>query len=135
MPIHNLTAGQVQLLVETLASGMQQARNGQAVALAVSSPQRLPSAPDVPTVAESGVPGFTTSAWFGLVVPARTPDEVVARLHRAVRAAAADPAFQARNAEIGVDVVASSPEGFGRLIAEETATTREVVRRGNIRVE
>ena len=131
----DLTTGRLEMLVETLASGMQQARAGQAVALAVSSPERLAAAPDVPTVAESGLPGFATSAWFGVAAPAGVPDAVVERLHGAIREALAGEELKHRLAEIGTDAIGSGPAEFAAFMAQETEATRQVVQRTGIRLE
>jgi tripartite-type tricarboxylate transporter receptor subunit TctC len=131
----DLTTGRLDMLVETLASGMQQVRAGQAVALAVSSPEHIASAPEVPTVAESGVPGFTSSAWFGLVAPAAVPEAVVERLNNAVREALAGEGLKHRLTELGTDAIASGPAEFAAFMAKETEMTRQVVQRTGIRLD
>ena len=131
----DLTTGRLDMLVETLASGMQQVRAGQAVALAVSAPERITSAPEVPTVAESGLAGFTTSAWFGVVAPAAVPEAVVERLNGAIREALAREELKHRLANLGTDVTVSSPNEFTAFIVQETEITRQVVQRTGIRLD
>ncbi len=108
-------------------------RDGSLRALAVSSPQRWPSLPDVPTVAEQGFPGFDVMAWYGLFARAGTPDAVIRRIHRDFAAALALPDIRARLVDLGVEVVANTPEEFAAIVARDIPRMRDVlVRSGAI---
>ncbi|ARC38888.1 tripartite tricarboxylate transporter substrate binding protein (plasmid) [Paracoccus yeei] len=104
-------------------------------ALAVGSPERIPLLPEVPTVAESGYPGFESSQWFGLLVPAGTPEAAIARLHDAATEALASPAAVKRLEEDASVPVGSTPEEFGAFIAAESDRWGDIVRRANLRAE
>lgn len=118
-PLPDVIAGRVQLFFANAAS-LPLVRDGKLKALAVSSLQRLPVAPEVPTVAESGYPGFEAIAWFGLLAPRTTPPEILHRLETEARAAVAQPAMTARLAEMGAVPQGSSATSFARLITVES---------------
>jgi tripartite-type tricarboxylate transporter receptor subunit TctC len=104
-------------------------------ALAVTSPQRTPLEPEVPTMAESGFPGWDTAAWFGLMVRAGTPPEAIARLHaEAVRALNA-PEVRDRLVGMGATPVGNAPAAFARFVAEESARWGEVIRKAGIKAD
>lgn len=104
-------------------------------ALAVSAPQRMAAAPNVPTVAEQGYPGFDAVAWLGVLAPASMPAANVARVHRDVVAALAEPEIRARLTDLGVDIVGSTPDEFRALIAREIPRMAGVLSRAGIRPE
>ena len=131
--IADLLGGQVQIMFDNLPSALPQIKAGKLRALAVTSAQRAPALPDVPTVAESGLPGFEASSWFGLLAPAGTPRDVVAKVNAEVdalaRLARGEGEAHRRRARTPR---AASPEDFARHIAAETAEVaagREGVRR------
>jgi tripartite-type tricarboxylate transporter receptor subunit TctC len=131
----DLTSGRINMLVETLASGMQAVRSGRATALAISSPSRIASAPDVPTVAESGFADFVTSAWFGIVAPAGMPDAVVAKLNGAIRAALETPDLRNRLKDIDVDVIGSTADEFAKFMVGEAEITARLIKSTGIKLE
>jgi tripartite-type tricarboxylate transporter receptor subunit TctC len=110
-------------------------KSGRLRALAVSSPQRLFALPEVPTVAESGYPGFEADQWYGLVAPAGTPAERVARLNAEVNKALALPEVLQQLAVEGAASMAGTPQAFGDLIAREIPRWAEVVKAGNVKPE
>jgi tripartite-type tricarboxylate transporter receptor subunit TctC len=104
-------------------------------ALAVTSPERSQAAPDLPTVIESGLPGYTTGIWFGVLAPAGTPKPVIARLNREIVAILRTPEISQMIVAQGGDVVASTPEGFGKVLRDETARLGKVIREAGIKPE
>ena len=128
-------AGRVQILCDTLPLALPHVREGRVRALAVTTAQRHPALPDVPTVAESGVPGYEAVGFYGIAAPAGTPDAIVARLNREVNAILARPALRDRMAGIGADPVPMNPAEFDALIARDRARFAQVIRTGNIRVD
>jgi tripartite-type tricarboxylate transporter receptor subunit TctC len=126
-------AGRVDLAIDNLPSSMGHIQGGRLRALAVTSPQRSPSLPDVPTVREAGLPGVETVAWFGIQAPARTPRPIVDRLATEIHAAVNEPGTRAKIAELGGEPVGDKPEEFQRLIDAEITRWTEVIRRANVR--
>jgi tripartite-type tricarboxylate transporter receptor subunit TctC len=94
-------------------------QQGQLRALAVTTAKRSPAAPDVPTLAESGLPGFDVSGWYAFFVPANTPAPIVRKMHADTAAALADPAIRGRLEELGLFVVGSTPAELGRFLKSE----------------
>ena len=107
--LNDLIPGRVDVLFGTLPSTLPLARNGTLRALAVSSATRAHSAPDIPTVTESGVPGFELVGWNGLFMPARTPQDIIAKVHKDAVAALAHPSVKSKLEDMGVEVTASTP--------------------------
>ena len=127
-----LKGGDVQVAFEILAPVMAQIKGGALKPLAVTSDKRFPGLLDVPTVAESGVPGYQASSWNGVAAPARTPKPVIDRLNREVSAAVAAPEVRNRLQELGVDARAGTPEALGALLAAEIVKWRMVIERAGI---
>lgn len=131
--VTDVIAGQVDCTFTGAPAVIAHVRSGRLRALAVSSPQRLAALPDVPTVAESGYPGFEADQWYGLVAPAGTPAALVARINAEVNKALALPdVVQQLNAE-GATPMPSPPQAFGELIRREIPRWAEVVKAGNVR--
>jgi tripartite-type tricarboxylate transporter receptor subunit TctC len=131
--IADVLAGQVPLVFANVSVVTGQVKSGALRALAVTSPQRAPGLPDVPTLAESGVQGADVETWFGLTAPAATPREVVQRLNAEVRRALAAPDLQQRFAELSLSVTPSSPEELDTLIKSEAVRWADVIRHAGIR--
>jgi tripartite-type tricarboxylate transporter receptor subunit TctC len=123
----DLMGGQVQVMFDNMASSLPYIRAGKLRALAVTTVDRSPALPDVPTVGEF-VPGFEASGLFGLGAPKNTPAAVIQTLNREVNAALADPNIQARIADLGGAVVATTPAEFGKQLAEEVEKWGKVVK-------
>ena len=131
--IADVLAGQVPLLFANVSVVTGQVKAGALKALAVTSPKRAPSLPDVPTLAESGVANSDVETWFGLTAPAATPRDTVQRLNAEVRRALAAPDVQQRFGEISLSVNPSSPEELDVVIKAEALRWAEVIRRAGIR--
>ena len=122
----DLIAGQVHVFFDNLPSSVNFIRNGQIRALAVTSAQREPSMPNLPTVSET-VPGYEATAWFGIGMPKGTPKDVIEKLNAEVNRALADSKMRERLAELGGKPIAGTPEDFGKVIAAETEKWAKVV--------
>ncbi len=131
----DLVAGQVQMLYSSIPSVIQQVRNGQLRAIAVGSAQRLPSLPDIPTLSESGVPGYEAYSWVGLVAPANTPADIVKKIHRDVSEILKDKEVADKLNQQGALPVGDTPEEFAVYIKNEIAKWGKVVREANIKVD
>jgi tripartite-type tricarboxylate transporter receptor subunit TctC len=131
----DLAAGLVQLVFESLPVALAQSRGDSARLIAVSAPARTALAPDVPTLIESGVPGFVTSAWFGVLVPVATPDSIRAVLGDAIREVSSVPDFRRRALEAGLEVVGSTAAEFSELLATETRDWAEVGARTGLKLD
>ena len=117
----DLVAGQVAMMAPSIISGIPHVRSGRLRALGVTTAQRSPGAPDIPTIAEAGLPGYESAQWYGLLAPAGTPREVLDKLHRDVTAILLAPENRELLGGEGGVVVAGTPEAFAMLIKTETA--------------
>jgi tripartite-type tricarboxylate transporter receptor subunit TctC len=133
--ITDVMSGQVDCTFTGAPAVVAQVKSGHLRALAVSSLQRLPALPEVPTVAESGYPGFEADQWYGLVAPAGTPPTVVDRLNDEVNKALALPEVVKQLAVEGAIPTPGTPQAFGELIRREIPRWAEVVKAGNIKPE
>ncbi|GAB3340294.1 tripartite tricarboxylate transporter substrate binding protein [Bordetella tumulicola] len=124
----DLIGGQVQLSFDNMPSAWQHVQSGKLRALAVTTKERSGSAPNVPTMAESGFPEFDVSAWFGLVAPAGTPSDVIATLNTAVNQVLAMPAVRERFDTMGAVAAPTTPEQFGDYIKSEVDMWGKVVK-------
>lgn len=131
----DLASGSVDAVFTTTVSAGPVVDSGRARALAVTSLERVPSRPDVPTLAESGFPGFDSNEWAGLFGPAGLPAAIAAQLHAALGEALADQAVRARLAQIGAVPVGSAPADFARFVREGREAMARLVREANIRLE
>ncbi|HLQ01717.1 MAG TPA: tripartite tricarboxylate transporter substrate binding protein [Burkholderiales bacterium] len=127
-----LKGNDVQAAFEILAPVLAQIRGGALKPLAVTSEKRFSGLPEVPTVAESGVPGYQASSWNGIAAPAKTPKGVIDRLNREVNAAAAAPDVRKRLQDLGVEARAGTPAALGELLVSEIAKWRAVIERAKI---
>ncbi|RMX06866.1 tripartite tricarboxylate transporter substrate binding protein [Corticibacter populi] len=132
--LQDLMAGQVQTMFTDLPPSLSAIRSGKVRVLAVATPQRLPLLPDVPTLAEAGVPGFEAYAWQGLVGPAQLPDAVVARLSQSLTDALHDSQTRGKLEEIGIEPMPMSPDEFTRFVQSEQALWGNVIKTANIRL-
>lgn len=130
-----LIGGQTQVMFLVPATAMPHIRTGKLRGLGLSSAQRSALVPDLPTVAEAGVPGFDAGTWYGLVAPARTPPAIVARLHRDFVGVLKSTEVRERLTSQGVDLIANSPEEFGRFISNEITKWIKVARESGARAE
>lgn len=119
-PLPDVIAGRVDFFFANVATAMPLVREGRLRALAVSSLQRTPIAPDLPTLAESGLPGFEATAWFAMLAPAATSPEMLARWQRAARTALETAAVRVKLQSLGIEAVGSSPEELRETIERES---------------
>ncbi len=133
--VQDLLAGHVQLMFDNLPSVLQFIRSGQLRALAVTTAQRAAELPDVPTLAESGLTGFDTSAWFALLAPKQTPANVRSEIENAAIAALNDPEAKARFRAMGIEVAGDGAAELHRRIADETIIWRGVISKAGIKVQ
>lgn len=127
--------GQVPLAIVDLPSALQQIKAGKLIAYAVTSPKRLPTLPDVPTMSESGLPGYDSTGWFGIVAPAGTPDAIVTRLNAEINAALSDPQLQVAMRNLGVEPEPQTPAAFGAYMASETTKWAKVIQTARIKLD
>jgi tripartite-type tricarboxylate transporter receptor subunit TctC len=131
----DVLGGTVPLAVVDLPSALQHIRAGKLIAYAVTSPQRLPQLPDVPTASEAGLSGYDSTGWFGIVAPAGTPQAVVNRLNAEVTAALNDEAIKTSMRNLGVEPAPTKPEVFEAYIRAETAKWARVIRQASIKID
>ena len=130
----DLISGQVQVYFGTTASSIEHIKAGKIRALGVTTTARAEALPDVPTIAEF-VPGYESSAYFGLGAPVKTPTEIVGKLNREINAGLTDPNLKAQLADLGGMILTGSPTNFGKLISEETEKLGKVIRTAGIKGE
>jgi len=118
-----------------LSNPSPQVKAGRLKALAVTGPKRSPAAPDIPNIAESGLPGYNMLAWWGLLAPAATPRTIVTRLHREVARMLQEQVFRERLTAVGIDTAGSNPKEFGALIRAEIVTWTKLVKTSGVRID
>jgi tripartite-type tricarboxylate transporter receptor subunit TctC len=133
--VQDLLGGQVQLMFDNLPSALPHIKAGKLRALAVTSAQRAPVLPDVPTIAESGLPGFEASSWFGVLAPAGTSPAIVAKLNAEIAKWLASPEAKEKLQVQGANVAGGPPEEFAKHIAAETAKWAKVVKASGAKVD
>jgi tripartite-type tricarboxylate transporter receptor subunit TctC len=126
--INDLIGGQVKVMFDILASSQPYINSGKTLALAVTTPARSPNLPQVPTMAEAGLPNFDVTAWHGIAVRAGTPEPIVARLNATFNAIFKDAAFRKKWEALGTPVVGGTPQQFGQLIRTESVRLGRLVR-------
>jgi tripartite-type tricarboxylate transporter receptor subunit TctC len=131
----DVLSGQVQLMFMNLLPAMPQVRSGKVRGLGVTSAQRSAAAPDIPTIAESGLSGYETTGWHGWSVPAKTPATVVKRLYAEIAKAAKNPELRQTLEAQGTDVIANTPEEFAVALKAETVRWAKVVKAAGIKPE
>lgn len=131
----DLIGGQIQIGFDNLPSSMGFIKSGRIRPIAITTKTRWPGAPDIPTIAESGLPEYEVSAWFGLFAPANTPPQVVNRLHQNIREIISSPAATKRLMELGAEPGGNSPEDFKRQVANEVEKWKKVVESNNLKFE
>jgi tripartite-type tricarboxylate transporter receptor subunit TctC len=133
--ITDLIGGQIDVMFTTVASAASLVENGQLRAIAVTSAERSPAFPQLPTVNEAGVPGYTAESWYGLFAPAGTPADVIARLNKAAAAAVQSEAFKKLGVNEGLVVVARPPEELDGYVRSEEGRWRKVIQDAGIKVD
>ena len=133
--ITDLLSGQIQVMFTTVASAAALIESGQLRALAVTSAERSPAFPQLPTVAEAGVPGYAAESWYGLFAPAKTPAEIVDRLNKSAATAVQSDAFKKLAVNEGLVMVARPPEELDRYFRGEEERWRKVIQESGIKIE
>jgi tripartite-type tricarboxylate transporter receptor subunit TctC len=128
-------AGQVQMNLGSLVQMIPHVRSGKLKALGVSSAKRVAALPDVPTIAEAGVPGFEVSNWWGILAPAGTPQPALDRLYNEITAILDSPETRKRFELEGAEVVRMKPQGFAAFVTQETEKWTRVVKEAGIKPE
>ena len=131
----DLLAGQVTMLFDQMPAVLPQVKGGKVRALGVSSAQRSAAAPEVPSLAEAGLPGFDMTVWFGLLAPAGTPPAVLQRVNAEMGKVLQDPEFRTFLAGLGVSPLGGSPEAFASFIQAETQRWAQVVKASGARID
>jgi tripartite-type tricarboxylate transporter receptor subunit TctC len=133
--VADLVGGQVQMYFGNYSELAPQAAGGQIRIVGISSDKRIRQAPDLPTIAESGYPGFRTLTWNGLMAPASTPQVIVQRIAQSLKEAVATPEVQQRLVTLGVEPIGDSPAQFAETVKADVATWAEAARASNLKVE
>jgi tripartite-type tricarboxylate transporter receptor subunit TctC len=126
--VTDLLGGQIDIMFDNMPSAIQHVRSGKLRPLAVTTAKRSAELPDVPTIAEAGVPGYEATSWFGMFAPASTPAPIVARLNGALVKVLSDPDVKKKLAEQGAEPYAEKPEQFAAFIRDESAKWSKVVK-------
>jgi len=129
----DLLGGRVQMMFDNIITSLPHVKEGKLRALAVTAPTRSKLMPDVPTMAEAGLPGQEVSGWVGLVAPAGTPPEVVSKLSSEIARILRDPDTQSKI--VGTEAIGSTPEEFGSFMRAEAAKWARLVKEANIRAD
>ena len=133
--INDLMGGQIQVMFDNVPSIGPHVKAGRVRGLGVSAPKRAASFPDIPTIAETGVPGYETNSWGGIIGPARLPRDIVLRLHTEIRAALAVPSVVERYRQLDSEIDGGTPEEFLALVRRETPKWAEVVKRSGAKLD
>ena len=133
--ISDLIGGQVQVMFDNLTSISPHVKSGKVRGLGVSSLKRSPIFPDIPTIAEAGVPGYETNAWGGIVVPVGTSKEIVIKLNREINKALQSPQLKERYAAIEAEPVGGTPEEFAAFVRKETVKWADVVKKSGAKLD
>jgi tripartite-type tricarboxylate transporter receptor subunit TctC len=129
----DLLAGQIQAMFHQVPTVIGQVKQGQFRPLAVTSAQRVPALPEVPTMSESGLPGFTSTTWYGISAPAKTPKPVVDRLNKEINAVLASEKDKIEATGVGVRI--ASPEEMTKVLIEDIARWREIVNNSGAKLD
>jgi tripartite-type tricarboxylate transporter receptor subunit TctC len=133
--LSDVIPGRVDMMFNTAAGVLQQVRSGQVRGLAVSTVKRFPTAPEFPTVSESGLPGFDVTSWYALFVPIKTPVDIVKKIHADTAAILAEPAIKTRLEQVGVEVVASTSAELGARLKAETDQWGPIIKAAGIKTQ
>ena len=127
--------GRVQFFLSPLASALNLAKDGKAQAIGVSGVKRAPQLPDIPTIAESGLPGYRYEFWYGMLAPAKTPRAIVDRLNREITEIMKSDEVRNRWIALGVEPVPTTPQEFDKFIRDDIATVTKLARAANIKAD
>jgi tripartite-type tricarboxylate transporter receptor subunit TctC len=130
-----LLSGEASVGFPSTSAALTQVKAGKLRAIAVTTAKRFSRAPDIPTIAESGVPGYDVTSWYGFMVPAGTPGDVIARLNTAALEAIADPEVKKRFAPTALELAGSTPEQFGAHVRAEVAKWAKVIKASGMKAD
>jgi tripartite-type tricarboxylate transporter receptor subunit TctC len=133
--INDLVSGEIQVMFDNVPSIGPHVKSGRVRGLGVSAPRRAASFPELPTIAEAGVPGYETNSWGGVIGPAKLPPQIVAKLHAEIKRALASPAVAERYRQLDTEPDGGTPEEFLALVRKETPKWAEVIRRSGAKVD
>src|ERR671936_2235302 len=133
--VTDLLAGQTNMMFDNIPSSLPHIKSGRRIALATTGAKRDPALPDLPTMQEAGVAGYESGVWFGLMVPAATPKDVIARLNAAAVQATKSPEFQKRMHDLGYNIIPGSPEDMTAMLKAELARWAPIVKASGAKVD
>ena len=133
--LNDTLAGQVDILFDNLPSTLPHVQAGKLVAMAVAAPKRVAALPDVPTFAEVGLAPVNDSSWFGLVGPAKLPQPIIDKLHKAVVDVSADPEVKSKLEGLGAEPVANTPAEYAKQISDEVAKNKRIAKEANVKID
>ncbi|HEV7476903.1 MAG TPA: tripartite tricarboxylate transporter substrate binding protein [Burkholderiales bacterium] len=133
--ITDLLAGQTNMMFDNIPSALPHIKAGKLIALATTGAKRDPALPDLPTVAEAGVPGYEAGVWMGLMVPAATPKDIIARLNAAAVQGAKSPEYVKRMTDLGYNIIAGSSEEMARMLEVEIRRWTPIVKASGAKVD
>jgi len=133
--VTDLLAGQTDMMFDNIPSSLPHIKAGKLRAIATTGAKRDPALPDLPTIAEAGVPGYESGVWFGLMAPAKTPREVVAKLNAAAVQASKDQEFEKRMTELGYNIIPGTPETMAKMIQGELRRWAPIVKASGAKID
>jgi len=131
----DVMGGRVEMSLDNLPAVQPFVEGGKLRALAVTTAKRWPELPDVPTVAEAGVPGYEASSWFTIAAPAKTPADIIAKVNKSVNTYMADPEMIAKMRKLGADPVGGSPDDMAKLMADENVKWKKAIEFAGLKPE
>jgi tripartite-type tricarboxylate transporter receptor subunit TctC len=133
--VTDLLAGQTQMMFDNIPSSLPHIKSGKLHAIATTGAKRDPALPDLPTIAEAGVPNYESGVWFGIMVPAATPKDVIAKLNAAAMQATKAPEFVKRMHDLGYNIIPGTPEDMAAMLKAETARWAPIVKAAGAKVD
>jgi tripartite-type tricarboxylate transporter receptor subunit TctC len=133
--ITDLLAGQTNMMFDNIPSSLPHIKSGKLIGIATTGAKRDPALPDLPTIAESGVKGYESGVWFGLMVPAATPKDIIAKLNSAAVEGAKSPEFVKRMTDLGYNIIPGSPDDMAKMLKEELARWAPIVKASGAKVD
>ena len=123
------------MMFDNIPSSLPHIKSGKLIAIATTGAKRDPALPNLPTIAEAGVPGYESGVWFGLMVPAATPKDIIAKLNAAAVHATKSPEFQKRMHDLGYNIIPGSPEDMAKMIQDELKRWGPIVKASGAKVD
>jgi len=133
--VTDLLAGQTNMMFDNIPSSLPHIKSGKLIAIATTGATRDPALPDLPTIAESGVPGYESGVWFGIMVPAATPKAIIARLNTAAVQATKSPEFIKRMTDLGYNIIPGTPEDMAKMLDVEAKRWAPIVKASGAKVD